>query len=158
MKKGLIASFMVALMLVTVLSAVVTANAITVSKDKEKVEDEEATGGYTITVEVVDWHNYPFPFISIWAPIKVTLKSTDGTIQRSKWSFLGGCHFNNVPDGYEYTFSTESWTWKLDEILWESKTLVYLLMVQVFIHPKTIDNPFIERFPLFNLLLQRLRI
>ena len=67
MKKGLIATFIVALMLITVLSTVVTANAITVSEETTSTISESFTKGYYIEITRIE------PYLHILAPFWVVL-------------------------------------------------------------------------------------
>ena len=67
MKKGLIATFMVALMLITVLSTVITANAITVSEETTSTISESFTKGYYIEITRIE------PYMHILAPFWVVL-------------------------------------------------------------------------------------
>jgi hypothetical protein len=160
MKKGLLASFMVALMLVTVLSAGLSANAVTVSKETtevEEIEDGETTSHFTITVYDLDYMFYPNEFpVGL---VKMTLTSEDGWINRVRYThwYFGSCKFRGIPSDKNYIISAYKPQWRVVNIFWVYPDLVKVWMSYTG-ESKTIDNPFIERFPLLNLLLQRLRI
>lgn len=197
MKKGLIASFMVVLMLVTVLSAVVTINATPI-----KGETTSYSKGYYIEITRIE------PYLHILAPFWVVLCFTAELTNTGEEPYTGDIGYSakayniygRVVDTSHITHSGglnpgESW---LDTISgyglmfdgWYIPPKYYKLefysipcndyemaKYKIFgnginfnyeyeqvnytisdIVPRTLDNPFLEQFPLLNLLLQRLRI
>ena len=152
MKKVLMATLMVGLMLATIFQTGFSADAISIQN--EEIKDEEPRNGYKIIVTMFEDSHLPYP-PSANGPIKVILRSTTGCIYRTKWSLFAQCSFN-VPDGYTYTINTESLFWKLVKVEWQSYDWVVLRMERRPFPPNSINKPFIDYFPLLNLLLQRL--
>lgn len=150
MKKGLLSLFMVALMLVTVLSAGFSANAITIKRGV--FEEEDTTGLVKITAECHDVFNYPnMPSAIPFA--KVKLKSVNGLIHRVKFTdFHGTCNFYGIPENFELTVDAEHWRYDQISVKWYSKTLVRMFMELKDNIPRTVDNPLLEQFPLLERL------
>lgn len=202
MKKGLIATFMVALILITVLSTVVTANAITVSEETTSTVSESFTKGYYVEITRIE------PYLHILAPFWVVLCFTAELTNTGDEPYTGDIGYSatakniygRVVDSSHITHSGglnpgESW---LDTISgyglmfdgWYIPPRYYKLefygipsndyemaKYKIFgngiwfdyeyeqvnytisdIVPRTLDYPFLQQFPLLNLLLERLRI
>lgn len=202
MKKGLIATFMVALMLITVCSVNLSAYAITVSEETTSTISESFTKGYYIEITRIE------PYLHILAPFWVVLCFTAELTNTGEEPYTGDIGYSakayniygRVVDTSHITHSGcinpgESW---LDTISgyglmfdgWYIPPKYYKLefysipsndyemaKYKIFgngiwfdyeyeqvnytisdIVPRTIDYPFLQQFPLLNLLLQRLRI
>jgi hypothetical protein len=156
MKKGLLASFMVALMLVTVLSAGLSANAVTVSK--KSTEYGKSLNTYTLPVVTCYEHCPPeleFRVPYVWVVIRVEGEEKN----RFKQTDVDGyCEFRDIPTGKEYTLiSAQNREYVKAGARWMGGYNWFVIEMRSRF-TNTIDNPFLEWFPLLNLLLQRLRI
>jgi hypothetical protein len=202
MKKGLIASFMVALMLITVCSTVVTANAVTVNKETTSTVSESSTKGFYIEITRIVPHiwylTFDFPILCFvpeltntgdepfGGDIGFSAKAYDiyGKVYDSiTQNYLGGLNpgesWLNTDKGYGLWFYGDFIPAKYYRLEFYSipsndyKMAKYKIYGDGFfieyqaeevtdsfldIFSRTIVNPFIlERFPMLNLLLQRLR-
>jgi len=98
MKKRMLAYIMVSLMLLTIFSASISVNSLSI---KERIKsEEEKTGFYNLLV-------YPLNADALGTPgtflggVFVTLKSDDGYINRIKNTFIfGEVYFYDIPDKY----------------------------------------------------------
>ena len=99
MKKGLIASFMVALMLVTVFHVGFSATAV--SDQKQSTKDEEKTGYYELRVNVFNEKLWPSPLGGIMLAKVVVRYMFNPLFQRLGFTNLLGSVTFSIPDEYE---------------------------------------------------------
>ena len=104
MKKGLIATFMVSLMLLTVLSGVVGVNAISVSEETTEENNDSKDLGfsfiwiYIMLYDMIDRDQY----IPNWVTFELTDLDT-GEVRRA-FRYFGNILFILLPMGHDYEF------------------------------------------------------
>ena len=119
---------------------------------------EVTTEFFTIEVYAMQMMGIPGLYVPVGL-VKMTLTSEDGTINRVRYTdaISGICYFRQIPNDKNYTLSAYKPRYKVNSIIWEHPYYVYVWMGYTG-KSKTIDNLFMERFPLLNLLLQRLSL
>lgn len=122
MKKVLLASIMVGLILATI----VHVNAVSVQK--RKVINEETTGTYKLRVNVIDEYWWP-KLIGGIDFAKVVVTSEDNPFfKRVGWTLFGVCYFP-IPDEYEYPMvNAYKSGWEQTRVVWYDKNEVDILM------------------------------
>ena len=146
MKKVLLATLMVALMMATVFHV----NAVSVQK--ETLLDEETTGKYKLNI-VVFIHDI-VPIIPPIFPCKVVVTHEDNPsfrIVEKKW---GGYFSIKIPEEYKYpdvNVYHRGYEQKHTHYPSYNKLHIYIRWAGI---PRTLNNPFINRLPILNQLLQ----
>lgn len=205
MKKELKASFMFALMLITVCSAGFSANAISVSKESISPDCETCNRGCDMAlVEIVPYDYGPIPYFeyllfsckvknagdkvcspygfnSVAYKIKTnevvatcSVRTVGELWPGEEKTYLHGTGlvFDGIyypPTYFRVNFTTYPNDSNRNNNYAEAKYKIWggfmgpadyqeVENYTLFPVPRTVNNPFIERFPLLNLLLQRLRI
>lgn len=149
MKKVWLASMMLTLILATVFHV----NAVSVQK--QELLDEETLDIYKLVVYVIDWDWWPslhgvIPFARI-----VITHEDNPNFKRVGYSFLQftGTVFQ-IPKQYEYpTVNATKRGYEQIDVHWHSKKEVDIIMVQTG-KPRTVNNPFIDHFPLLKQLIK----
>jgi hypothetical protein len=156
MKKGLIATFMVALILITVLSSNSLVEAIKISKERNEFNGTSHHFEFEISTEMLESLPNNFNYIPF---AKVTIHIEDEEENRVIQTDILGSYWLVIPENKDVTLiNAEHLIFKYHSHEWIYLKWVTLAIYMVPRFPRTIDYPFLQHFPLLNLLLQRLRI
>jgi hypothetical protein len=160
MKKGLIASFMVALILITVLSTNPSATFISINNENNKDKEISNNNTCRFGAFAVEYGHYPYvnetiPFV--WITIRVEGEEEN----RVQNTLFGSGAFFDVPNNNITVINAENWKYEYaDSYYWSWNPMVgdALVIEMVPKYTRTIDYPFLQNFPSLNLLIHRLRI
>jgi len=148
-KKVLLASLMVTLILATVFHV----NAVSIQE--QTPVDEETSGTYDLRVNVIDEYWWPKLIGGIDFAKVVVTHEDDPNFKRVGFSFLPytGSVFQ-IPKQYEYpTLNAYKLGWEQIDVHWHSKKEVDIIMSYTG-KPRTVNNPFLDNFPLLKQLIQ----
>jgi len=157
MKKVLLASIMVTILLATALHV----NAVSVQKQESL--NEETSGTYDLKVWVFDEYFWPSPVGGLsFAKVVITSKDNPNFKRVGYTGIFGIWHFS-IPDEYEApTVNAYKSRYEQTNVLWINENEVDILMKYTG-KPRTVNTPFQwflqqhpNLFPILRLLLQRL--
>jgi len=150
MKKVLLASIIIFI----ILSTVFQVNALSVQK--QEAINKETSDTYELLVYVIDSDWWPdligvIPFAKI-----VVTHEDDPNFRRVGFSFLPyTAAVFQIPNHLEYpTVNAYKPGWKQVDVQWNTKKEVDIIMSHTG-NTRTVNYPFINKFPLFNLLLKQ---
>jgi C1A family cysteine protease len=94
------------------------------------------------------------PYIGI-PNVRVTLRSSDGTIEESSWTNNNGrCYFYDLPKDKQYNVETAHTFWEQKEIDWKSENYVLVIMKSKNGRTRNEQYRFLDHFLLLKLIFR----
>jgi hypothetical protein len=153
MKKGLIATFMVALILMSILFSAQSMTAISISNKSIELSDNNTLDIYTQKYGYTPYDNGKIPFVRVTIRVEGEEKNRVGLS-----NFWGHCLFNVSSKVNFSVVSVLHWKYNYHSSYWWVGKWTQFVIDMVPKNSRTLDNTFLQHFPSLNLLLQRLRI